>query len=75
MARSKSRLQPIKNMWADVKKSIRERKKRPSYIAELERHIKKSWKEISIHTIENLVDNMLQRIWAVIEANGGLTKY
>ena len=47
----------------------------PSYIAELERHIKKSWKEISIHTIENLVDSMPQQIQAVIEANGGPTKY
>ena len=45
----------------------------PSFIAELKRHIKKSWKEIFIHTIKNLVDSMPQRIRAVIEANGGPT--
>ncbi len=68
-------LNPIENLWADVKKNIRERKKLPSNMAELDRHVKKAWREIPIHTIENLVDSMPRRIQAVIEANGGPTKY
>ena len=68
-------LNPIENLWANVKKSIRERKKKPSNLAELDQYIKKTQQEISIHIIENLVDSMPQRIWAVIEANGGPTKY
>jgi DDE superfamily endonuclease len=68
-------LNPIENLWAIVKKSIRERKKHPSNIAELDRYVKKAWQDIPIHTIENLVDSMPQRIQAVIDANGGPIKY
>jgi len=68
-------LNPIENLWVDVKKSIRERKKQPSNLAELDRYVKKAWRKIPIHTIENLVDSMPRRIQAVIEANGGPTKY
>ena len=63
------------NLWAEVKKSIRAYKKPPSNLADLDRYVKKHGKEIPKHTIENLVDSMLQRIQAVIAANGGPTKY
>jgi len=68
-------LNPIENLWAEVKKSIRERKNLPSNLAQLERHVIRAWNQIPIKTIENLVDSMPQRIRAVIEANGGPTKY
>jgi transposase len=68
-------LNPIENLWAEVKKNIRTYKKPPSNIVELDRYAKKAWKEISKYTIKNLVNSMLQRIQAVIAANGGLTKY
>jgi transposase len=68
-------LNPIENLWADIKKSIRDRKKPPSNIAELDRYVKKAWRDVPIHTIENLVDSMPQRIQAVIEAKGDPTKY
>jgi transposase len=68
-------LNPIENLWAIVKKSIHERKKHPSNIAELDRYVKKAWQDIPIHTIENLVDSMPQRIQAVIDANRGPIKY
>jgi transposase len=68
-------LNPIENLWSEVKKKIRTYKKPPSNLSELDRYVKKAWKEIPKHTIENLVDSMPQRIQAVIAANGGLTKY
>ena len=68
-------LNPIENLWVDVKKSIRERKKQPSNLTELDRYVKKAWRKIPIHTIENLVDSMPRRIQAVIKANEGPTKY
>ena len=36
--------------------------KHPSNIAELDRCVKKAWQEIPIHTIENLINSILQRI-------------
>ena len=68
-------LNPIENLWAEIKKNIRTYKKPPSNLTILDRYVKKAWKEIPKHTIENLVDSMPQRIQAVIAVNGGPTKY
>ncbi len=68
-------LNPIENLWSEVKKNIRTYKKPLSNLVKLDQYVKKAWKEIPKHTIKNLVDSMLQRIQAIIAANGGLTKY
>src|SRR6185295_7650966 len=39
-------LNPIEKLWAEVKKSLQKQKKQPSNLAELEKRIKKVWKEI-----------------------------
>ena len=53
-------LNPIENLWAEVKKSIRTYKKPPSNLADLDRYVKKAWKEILKNTIKNLVDSIPQ---------------
>lgn len=68
-------LNPIENLWAEVKKKIRNKKKKPTNLAELERDVKNAWKKIPKHMIENLVDSMPARIQAVIAAEGGPIKY
>jgi len=68
-------LNPIENLWAEVKKSLQKQKKQPSNLAELEKRVKKVWKEIPKVLIENLVDSMPNRVEAVIAAKGGPTKY
>jgi hypothetical protein len=39
-------LNPIENLWAEIKKSIHRRKKKPANLKELERIVKASWKAI-----------------------------
>ena len=68
-------LNPIENLWAEVKKSLQKQKKQTSNLAELEKRVKKVWKEIPKVLIENLVDSMPNRVEAVIAAKGGPTKY
>jgi transposase len=68
-------LNPIENLWAEVKKKIRNKKKKPTNLAELERDVKNAWKAIPKRLIENLIDSMPARIQAVIAAEGGLIKY
>ena len=68
-------LNPIENLWAEVKKGIYKQKKKPSNLTELEKCVKKEWKAIPKRLIENLVDSMPERIQAVIAAEGGATKY
>jgi hypothetical protein len=68
-------LNPIENLWAEVKKSLQKQKKQPSNLAELEKRVKKVWNGLPKVLIENLVDSMPDRIQAVIAAKGGPTKY
>jgi transposase len=68
-------LNPIENLWAELKKSIRKRKTKPTNLTQLKRLVKVSWKAIPKSLIENLVDSMPDRIQAVIAAEGGPTRY
>jgi transposase len=68
-------INPIENLWAIVKQSIRQQKKQPTNLAQLERCVKAVWKTIPKETIRNLIDSMPRRIQAVIAARGGPTKY
>jgi transposase len=68
-------LNPIENLWAEVKKRLQKRKRQPSNLSELDRHVKEAWRAIPISLIESLVDSMPHRIQAVIAAEGGATKY
>ena len=55
-------LNPIENLWAIVKRSIRQREKPPSNVGELEKYVQAAWKAIPLTTIRNLIDSMPQRI-------------
>jgi hypothetical protein len=68
-------LNPIENLWAEVKKKLWKRKNQPSNLTQLEHYVKKAWKAIPKKLIENLIDSMPDRIQAVITAEGGPTKY
>jgi transposase len=68
-------LNPIENLWSQVKNNLQKRKKKPKNLVELERQVKREWKAIPKEFIENLVDSMPERVQAVIVAEGGPTKY
>jgi hypothetical protein len=68
-------LNPIENLWAEIKRRLHNLKQKPSNIDELEKCVEKVWRAIPNETIENLVDSMPRRVEAVIAANGGPTKY
>ena len=67
-------LNPIENLWTVMKDKVVE--KQPSSLPDLCRAIKEVWvKEISKEYCANLVNSMPRRIAAVIQSNGGHTKY
>ena len=68
-------LNPIENLWVEVKRNLHKQKKKPTNLDDLERHVKRAWRSIPKELIENLVDSMPRRIRAVIAAGGGPTKY
>jgi transposase len=68
-------LNPIENLWSIVEQKVHKRKPPPSSLTQLERMVKEEWRAIDRDVIHNLIESMPRRIEAVIEANGGPTKY
>jgi transposase len=68
-------LNPIENLWSEVKNLVYSRPKKPKNLAEMERAVKAAWKAIPIERIQTLVDSMPRRIQDCIAAQGGPTKY
>jgi len=66
-------LNPIENLWSEIKRRIHNDK--PTSLPSLERCIKRAWKSVKPEMVKNLIESMPRRIKAVIQANGGPTKY
>ncbi len=64
-------LNPIEHMWG--KRKVEERK--VSNIHQLRDVIMEEWKRTPVATCEALVNSMPKRVKAVLENNGGHTKY
>ena len=65
-------LNPTDHLWG-LKQKVEERK--VSNIHQLRDVVMEEWKRIPVATCEALVNSMLKRVKAVLENNGGHTKY
>ena len=68
-------LNPIKNLWNEVDKKVRNLSNQPKNLEDLERKVKNAWRSIPLEYIQKLVESMTRRIQACIAAEGGATKY
>ncbi len=66
-------LNPIEHLWGILKRKVEERK--VSNIHQLCDIVMEEWKRTPVATCEALVNSMPKRIKAVLENNGGHTKY
>lgn len=66
-------LNPIENLWAEVKKDVAAAK--PKNRNELWQAVQRSWTSISAEKCERLVDSMERRLHAVLASKGHATKY
>jgi len=66
-------LNPIENLWCDVKRAISEIK--PSNNFQLWEAVQRTWSSIPVKRCQNLVDSMHKRCAAVIANKGYATKY
>ena len=66
-------LNPIEHLWGILKWKVEERK--VSNIHQLCDVIMEEWKRTPVATCEALVNSMLKRVKAVLENNGGHTKF
>ena len=66
-------LNPIENLWADIKNAVHEAK--PRNAEELWNVVQLSWAAIPVDRCQKLVDSMQHRCEAVIKNHGYATKY
>ncbi len=66
-------LNPIEHLWGILKRKVEERK--VSNIHQLRDVIMEEWRRTPVATCEALVNSMPKRVKAVLENNGGHTKY
>lgn len=68
-------LNPVENLWADVKRRIAQRGEDITTKDELWRAIEEEWEATPRDTCRKLISSMRSRLKAVIKARGGPTKY
>ena len=68
-------LNPIEYLWKSVKEMVSKKQPRPTSLQMLERYVQEAWKGISPEEYRALVESMPHRVQAVIDAQGGNTKY
>lgn len=68
-------LNPIENLWGIMARKIYTNGKQYSNVADLKRAITETWLEINEQVLQNLINSMPNRIFQVIENQGGCTKY
>ncbi len=66
-------LNPIEHLWGILKQKVEERK--VSNIHQLHDVVMEEWKRTPVASCEALVNSMPKRVKAVLENNGGRTKY
>ena len=66
-------LNPIENLWFDLKTAVHKHK--PSNMEELEKFCHEEWAKIPVARCGKLIETYQKRLAAVIAAKGGSTKY
>ena len=68
-------LNPIENIWRQLKDNIQNKKDFPRNINDLKVAIKEEWENLDTSVFEEVVASMPRRIDAVLKEKGGPTKY
>jgi len=68
-------LNPIENLWHQLKTNIRKRENPPRSKKDLITALQEEWKKLSIETVNKLCDSMPERLAKVIAAKGGTIGY
>ena len=66
-------MNPIENCWSQMKRALS--KEKPTTLDGVKQVMQKIWNELSLEYLQKLFASMPRRMKAVIDANGGPTKY
>ena len=68
-------LNPIEHVWDLLKRRVRQLRQHRTLAQRLQHAFNQIWRQITQPTIQNYICSMRQRCRAVIDANGGHTRY
>jgi hypothetical protein len=68
-------LSPIEHVWDEMKRQLRRLPHAPTTLVELQGHLVRIWNNIPQNFHANLFASMRRRCTAVVNANGGHTRY
>ena len=68
-------LSPIEHVWAELGRRVRSRLVQPANLQQLEAALNQEWQAIPQYIIRRYVQSMPRRYQAVIQAQGGHTRY
>jgi transposase len=68
-------LNPIEHLWDNLDKKLRQRRQQPGNVQQLRQALVAEWNAIHQPDIGTLVNSMRRRCQAVIDAQGGHTRY
>jgi hypothetical protein len=68
-------LSPIEHLWQHLKKRLNSYERSARGVWELWKRIDAEWGKIEVEEYQKLIESMPRRLEAVIQANGGHTKY
>jgi transposase len=75
MPSSSPDLNPIENLWHILRNNIRKRKVQPRNEEALTVALQEEWEKLDMELVNRLCLSMPRRLQAVIDAQGGITKY
>lgn len=68
-------LNPIENLWHILRTNIKRRVPTPMRKEDLAATLQEEWAKLNMDMVNKLIESMPRRLQAVIDANGGSTKY
>lgn len=68
-------LSPIEHVWDEMERRVRALPQQPRNVAELRRALLTAWEDIPQEFLARLINSMRRRCTAVINAEGGHTRY
>ena len=68
-------MNPIEHVWKLLKTKVNKRPKIPQNAEELQEALMEEWESIDVESINQLIESMPDRVWALREAKGGPTRY
>ena len=68
-------LNPIEHIWDEIDRRVRQRPNKPVTLPQLRQALQEEWNDLPQAVIGRVITSMRRRCQAVVDSNGGHTRY